>query len=199
MRPGNLRGRRLAYRPRPRFCAAFTFFWYAFAKAVCEGRRITHVFFSNGAPHVRTMELALNLAWALIAAASYVLLFRRLAIPRFGHGHGPRRWQCIVALTCALLILFPVISLTDDLHEIQATAEEAAASVVIKRCVGSHESPPARTIQQIPYLFAAVSTHFAWTVVGAAAVLESAFLRPVLQQPAPGRAPPVLSASFLVG
>jgi hypothetical protein len=145
------------------------------------------------------MELALNLAWALIAVAGYALLFRHLAIRGLGGRRGPRRWRCFVALTCALLILFPVISLTDDLHEIQATAEEAAASVVIKRCVGNHESPPARTIHHIPYLFAAVTTHLAWTVVGAAAVLESALSRPVLRQPAPGRAPPVLSASFPIG
>lgn len=144
------------------------------------------------------MELTLNLAWAVIAVASYARLFRHFAIRRCGRGHGPRRWQCIVALTCALLILFPVISLTDDLHEIQATAEEAASCVVIKQCVQSHASSPARTVHHIPCLPAAIATDFPWTAVGAAAVLESALLRPALRQSPPGRAPPVLRATFPV-
>lgn len=158
--------------------------------AVCKGRRIEHVLYSDGELHVRAMELALNLAWAVIAIASYALLLRRLGLQSLGPGRGPHRWQCIVALSCALLILFPVISLTDDLHEVQATAEEAASCVVIKQCVGNHGPPAARSIHQLPCLPAALATHFAWSVLGTAAVLESALSRPKLRQPAPGRAPP---------
>jgi hypothetical protein len=56
------------------------------------------------------MELFLNLLWLLIAVVS-VAYWRRHAPP----DAAKRRPQCI-ALACALLLLFPVISLTDDLH-----------------------------------------------------------------------------------
>lgn len=45
------------------------------------------------------MELALNLVWAIFAAASYVLLFRRLAIRDSGRARGPSLAQCVIALT----------------------------------------------------------------------------------------------------
>jgi hypothetical protein len=145
------------------------------------------------------MELTLNLAWALIAIASYALFFRMLGRQGPGNQRGPGRWQCIVALTCALLILFPVISLTDDLHEMQATAEEAASCAVIKRCVASRGPYSERVVHQVPCLFAAITPHLAWAVVGAAAVLPAACPRPALQQPASGRAPPFLLVTFLIG
>lgn len=54
------------------------------------------------------MELALNLAWALLAVSTLGLWLR----------FGPRteRQRQFVALTMLLLILFPVISVTDDLQ-----------------------------------------------------------------------------------
>ena len=63
------------------------------------------------------MELTLNLAWALLAAA-ILCLWTRYA-PR---AETDRRLQ-IVALAVLLLILFPVISVTDDLLAAQNPAE----------------------------------------------------------------------------
>src|ERR1700733_8156181 len=98
-------------------------------------------------------ELALNLAWAIIAATSYALLFRRLGNRGAWRARGVSRVQCIVALTCFLAILFPVISLTDDLHEMQATAEEASTSgLVIKKCVAGRLSTPERTLHQVLFI-----------------------------------------------
>ncbi len=70
-----------------------------------------------------TMELALNLFWLLLALASCVLWRREAA--RAG---GPRRFRGVLgsaALACALALLFPVISLTDDLHAQQAVMEDS--------------------------------------------------------------------------
>lgn len=93
------------------------------------------------------MEFALNLVWAVIAAASYALLFRYLATRGAGHATRSRRAQCVIALTCALAIIFPIISLTDDLHELQATLEEASPScLIVKKCVARHSSAPERTL-----------------------------------------------------
>jgi hypothetical protein len=63
------------------------------------------------------MELLLNFAWGLLAALM-LCLWVRLA-PR---GAADRRMQ-FVALAMLLLILFPVISVTDDLQAMQNPAE----------------------------------------------------------------------------
>jgi hypothetical protein len=69
-----------------------------------------------------SMELFLNLAWVLLAALMMSLW------PRFAPRTGPDgrvkdlRMQ-FVALAVLLLILFPVISVTDDLQAIQNPAE----------------------------------------------------------------------------
>jgi hypothetical protein len=68
------------------------------------------------------MELALNFAWVVLAALMFCLWLR------FAPRTGPerrienRRAQ-FVALAVLLLILFPVISVTDDLQAIQNPAE----------------------------------------------------------------------------
>jgi hypothetical protein len=71
------------------------------------------------------MELLLNLAWLLLAVPAY-WLWRgsRTAL-------GARRsssLQCVVALGCMLVILFPVVSATDDLHAVRAEMEESPLS-----------------------------------------------------------------------
>jgi hypothetical protein len=71
------------------------------------------------------MELLLNLAW----------LF--LAVPAFWLWHGSRTsslvrkftaLQCVLALGCMLVILFPVVSATDDLCAMRNEMEESPAS-----------------------------------------------------------------------
>jgi thiol:disulfide interchange protein len=63
------------------------------------------------------MELVLNLAWVLLAAVMFWLWFR------FTPSAGQSRRLQLVALAVLLLILFPVISVTDDLQAIQNPAE----------------------------------------------------------------------------
>jgi hypothetical protein len=141
---------------------------------------------------MRIVELALNLIWAVIAVASYAFLFRYLSVRATARSRGPSQLQCIIALTCVLAILFPVISLTDDLHEMQATAEEASTSgLVIKRCVASHSSTPARTLHHVPLIFAPVMTNVRWAVIGTATAEDLPRPLSVLPLGALGRAPPL--------
>ncbi|HEV3036764.1 MAG TPA: hypothetical protein VHA33_03160 [Candidatus Angelobacter sp.] len=65
------------------------------------------------------MELALNLIWLGISCTLLVLgipLIRRKGIVH-------SRWVVIMALVCVLCLLFPVISMTDDLHNTPAVVE----------------------------------------------------------------------------
>ena len=68
------------------------------------------------------MELLLNLAWFAIAAAMLVGFARRV---------WPDRKQFLLALAalgCALLLLFPAVSISDDLHMQPFFAEDSSAS-----------------------------------------------------------------------
>jgi hypothetical protein len=63
------------------------------------------------------MELFLNLAWALLALVGVCLWLRFL--PQ----HCAHRKTQLVALALLVLVLFPVISVTDDLQAMQNPAE----------------------------------------------------------------------------
>jgi hypothetical protein len=141
------------------------------------------------------MELALNLVWVIIAAASYARLFRDLAGRETRHSRVPSRSQCTIALTCALAILFPVISLTDDLHEMQATVEDASLSgIVLKKCVAGHSSTPERTLHQDDFIFTPFASNARWAVLGS--VEAERLVRPtsVLRLSVLGRAPPYFTS-----
>jgi hypothetical protein len=69
------------------------------------------------------MELLLNLAWLLLALPAYWLWrrsFHTRALGKLGS------LQCLLALACLLVLLFPVISATDDLHVMRTEMEESS-------------------------------------------------------------------------
>jgi hypothetical protein len=69
------------------------------------------------------MELLLNLAWLLLALPAYWLWQRSFdarAQGRLGS------LKCLLSLACLLVLLFPVISATDDLHAMRAEMEESS-------------------------------------------------------------------------
>jgi hypothetical protein len=83
------------------------------------------------------MELLLNLTWVLLALPSY-WLWRRYA----GMQQGRRfsSLQCLLALGCALVLLFPVISASDDLHAMGAEMEDSAINKRTVRQTGSDKN-----------------------------------------------------------
>jgi hypothetical protein len=83
------------------------------------------------------MELLLNLVWLLLALPAY-WLWRRDAESRAA------RWvsslQCLLALGCVLVLLFPVISASDDLHAMRAEMEDSSISKRTVRQAGSEKN-----------------------------------------------------------
>ncbi len=71
------------------------------------------------------MELLLNLAWVLLVVPGY-WLWRCGAGARLARSVSAL--QCLLALACTVVLLFPVISATDDLHAMRAEMEESATS-----------------------------------------------------------------------
>ena len=63
------------------------------------------------------MELLLNVVWLLaVGAGAYTGLRWRAERPG---------WQAVIAFACAALLIFPVISATDDLHPSFMIVEDA--------------------------------------------------------------------------
>src|ERR1700732_4612415 len=139
------------------------------------------------------MELALNLVWLITAVGSYALLARRLAKSEAGHSRRRSRCQCIIALSCALAILFPVISLTDDLHDMQAAVEEPSSScVVMKRSGVHHPSVPIRDSNHLHYINPQLPAAVCWVAFEVARTGRADYPSPGFALTAFGRAPPPL-------
>lgn len=95
------------------------------------------------------MELALNLVWVFLALPAYWLWRRDYQ----ASCRRPGSWLCLLALSCVLVLLFPVISATDDVHAIRAEMEDSPVSKRTVRQTGSDkgsawvnrlQTPPAR-------------------------------------------------------
>jgi hypothetical protein len=83
-----------------------------------------------------SMELLLNLVWiALALAGFFVFAHGRRAFPQFAKT--PYR-NSMLALACALVLLFPVVSASDDLHPSQAVVEEASKRM--QQALAPHQS-----------------------------------------------------------
>jgi len=83
------------------------------------------------------MELLLNLAWLLLALPAYWLW-------RLGEGARTARrltaLQFFLTLACALVLLFPVISATDDVHAMRAEMEDSAVGERAVRPIGADKA-----------------------------------------------------------
>ncbi len=71
------------------------------------------------------MELFLNLCWLSLLVPAYLLWRQRILCGSQGGGAG-RSFVFFCALGCALILLFPVISASDDLHAMRAEMEESS-------------------------------------------------------------------------
>ncbi|HLZ39940.1 MAG TPA: hypothetical protein VKQ11_03210 [Candidatus Sulfotelmatobacter sp.] len=97
------------------------------------------------------MELLLNLAWLLLALPAY-WLWRSSRYAATGRRLGSL--QRLFSLACLLVILFPVISATDDLRVMRAEMEESP-STKRSACHKSADKAPFSTWHAQP---AAIST-----------------------------------------
>jgi FtsH-binding integral membrane protein len=77
------------------------------------------------------MELTLNLVWVGVAIAGIVLLWISVSRADKSSGRSTSTRQRIVAMGCALVILFFVISMTDDLHDRAILFEEKKPSRIL--------------------------------------------------------------------
>lgn len=88
------------------------------------------------------MELLLNVIWMTLATGAFwVFLHSRLAARRRFSYH-----KSLIALACVALLLFPIVSASDDLHPAQALVEDATKriqhAVSPQQLPGSHSTVP---------------------------------------------------------
>ena len=135
------------------------------------------------------MELLLNVAWLAIAAVTFIAFVCR---------HKGSAWYArvpyqtaLLALACALALLFPVVSASDDLHPTQAVLEDATKriqQVVAPQHHGnSWSSQPFIPALLALYLLAAPVFLFAWRPP-----LSQARVVSLARKPLAGRSPPSL-------
>ncbi len=125
------------------------------------------------------MELLFNSLWLFFVLAGGMALLRA----RSGHSTAKR----LAALACVAVLLFPAISITDDLHPDFIAVEDAARRIV-------HVQAPAALLHLhvaslLPVLKLAPSGSALSILSPAVFPANDGFVRPVT-----GRAPPVASA-----
>jgi hypothetical protein len=138
------------------------------------------------------MELFLNLCWLSLLLPAWLLWRQRTSSidsVNPGQSSGARPLVFVCALGCALILLFPVISASDDLHAMRSEMEESKrASRHASHC-GCTSHAPAHASQPILLSAASLTPEFAH--VGTVLQFESQTLG-IFSAPAPtGRAPPL--------
>jgi hypothetical protein len=97
------------------------------------------------------MELLLNLCWLSLALPAYWLWQNEKSTGTKSQ-HFPR-WNCVLVLGCMLMLLFPVVSATDDLHAMRPEIEESNRSKHISRQASDSSSSRLSIIGGSPALF----------------------------------------------
>ena len=135
----------------------------------------------------RPMELLLNLVWVATALTAFYALVRRRRdaslIPNVPYH------TALLALACVLVLLFPVVSASDDLHPAQAVLEEATKriqqlSAPIQHSQNLSHGGAIPGLLAICILFTLVTLHVWQPVALEARVIRRARL------PRAGRSPP---------
>ena len=130
------------------------------------------------------MELILNLVWTLLAALMFCLWLQ------FGVRIDHDRRMQLVALAVLILILFPVISVTDDLLVAQNPAEADAYYLCTRRdhvAVSPHSIFPAAAALPLP-VFAQLASgysHFGTPCNRSAPVVDLPALAAIQNRPPP--------------
>jgi len=137
------------------------------------------------------MELLLNLAWLLLAIPAYGLWRKSTHAKR---RHGISSLQCLLALGCALVLLFPVISATDDLHAMRAEIEESPTSKrSIQQASTEKNSIPHTRLQSPPALATGIAAMFIAAEFNGPSSRKLPFVPAMPSLPSAGRAPPARS------
>lgn len=131
------------------------------------------------------MELLLNLLWLLLVMPAFWLWhYSRTAQEK----RNPNPFHTLFALACLLVVLFPVISATDDMQAMRAEIEESSSKKSI--CQTGIDKPHSSKWQFQPCLVSAEAAPVLPEMVGGLPPASSSLTRSACFVPRAGRAPP---------
>jgi len=135
------------------------------------------------------MELLLNLLWVTMALAAFCVFTRKRQaasqLPKVPYA------KALLGLVCVLVLLFPVVSASDDLHPTQAVLEDATKR--IQQVIAPHQQVQAGSFtSMLPVLLAVYLTFALVALLGWQPIATVA--RAIRRECAPhdGRSPPSL-------
>lgn len=140
------------------------------------------------------MELLLNLVWLMLALPAY-WIWRREARSAC-EGNAGKSVRSVLVLTCILMLLFPVISATDDLHFIRPEMEESTSSKRTLKQAADDKAPSSLKVAASPLAVSAEITVLEPTVCACGLVFISAITPPlsISHESLPLRGPPAFFA-----
>ena len=139
------------------------------------------------------MEVLLNAFWMLIAAAALAVWGIQEKRPQTSRQRCGALPAQLLALGCALLLLFPVISLTDDLHSQQAVMEDSSRPIMKARQAGQALLSARNSPMPARLLVARGFSGLVAVVMGRTCTPEARLLCLCLARPSQGRSPPELA------
>ena len=143
------------------------------------------------------MELTLNLVWVCVAIAG---ILAQIAMVSHSTATADRRasnWRKIVAMVCVLVILFFVISMTDDLHDQALLLEERRISRITSGTETSEHGASHRSTEfHLLQFFPVVPFSLPGLPVGSRRIepLKLRFAATIASDKLRGRAPPAVHA-----
>jgi hypothetical protein len=130
------------------------------------------------------MELFLNLCWLTLLLPAYLLWRRRVMSEPWTRAS----FVIICTLGCALVLLFPVVSASDDLHDIGQAMEESERGFRHNgQCACSAHAVPHSSLPALP---ASASLHVVFEQVGTVVFFSPNSFETILAGASDGRAPP---------
>jgi hypothetical protein len=127
------------------------------------------------------MELLLNLIWGSLALSACFAFMRRRRSPA-------PCLTALIALSCIVWLLFPIVSASDDLHPTQAVLEDATKR--IQQSVAPIQSSSTPTMPMLPAMLALLLLATPLAVRGWAPIAGGLLRLDTATTPRPGRAPP---------
>jgi hypothetical protein len=135
------------------------------------------------------MELLLNLLWLTLALPA-IWMWRSEAV-RAQNGQRFARVRPVLLFGCVLMLLFPVVSATDDLHALPQEMEESTPSKrMVKQAVGDKSMARLAKAGPLPALVSPVLFGPSEEICGQVVVVSAALPQPVHFDQRSARGPP---------
>ena len=143
--------------------------------------------------NLKIMELTLNLVWVCVAIVAVLAQIVTLSNNGASLRRPSIRGRKVIAMGCALVILFFVISMTDDLHDQEVLTEERKVSQMVAGADAPGTAASARSIP-VDFLLFFPPEAFSPALPAVGRLLESPespFAPAIEGETLRGRAPPL--------